>query len=63
MTRYQKHMQHVHNVGQAMAIENAVILLTEDIVDFLVKSGIKQGAPLLRQIRELIKYEYNPKKH
>jgi hypothetical protein len=61
MTRYQKHMQHIHNIGQAMAIENAVMLLTEDIVDFLVKSGIKEGAPILKDIRALSKYEYNPK--
>lgn len=61
MTRYQKHMQHVHNIGQATAIENAVMLLMEDVIDFLVKSGVKQDAPILKEIRNLSKYEYNPK--
>lgn len=61
MTRYQKHMQHIHNAAQAMAIENAVMLLTEDIVDYLIKGGVKPGAPLLKEVRDLCKYEYNPK--
>jgi len=62
MTRYQKHMQHVHNIGQAMTIENAVMLVIEDVIEHLIKNGVKQDAPLLKQIRALGKYEYNPQK-
>lgn len=62
MNRYKKYMQHIHSVGTATAIEMAVILLTEDIADFLVHNGIKADSPLINEVRKLKDYEYKPKK-
>lgn len=62
MTRYQKHMQQIHNQATAQSIESAVRLLTEDIIDFLIKAGVRQHSALLKDIRNLSKYEYKIKK-
>lgn len=63
MTRYQKHMQRIHDVSTATTIEAAVMLLTEDIADYLVKSGVKPDSRLIKEIRTFKDYEYNPKGH
>lgn len=62
MTRYEKHMQHIHNKATAMSIEMAVELLIDDIVECLIKSGVKHDASLLKDIRKLSHYQYNPQK-
>lgn len=62
MARYQKHMQQIHNQATAQSIESAVQLLTEDIIDFLIKAGVQPGGMLLKDIRNLSKYEYKIKK-
>ena len=54
MTRYKKHMQQVHNQATATSIEMAVCLLVEDIIN----NGVKADARLLKDLRELSKYEY-----
>jgi hypothetical protein len=61
MTRYQKHMQHIHNIGAAMSIESAVYLVVDDIVDLLVKSGIKADSELIKNVRKCGTYTYDPK--
>lgn len=53
-------MQHIHNIGAAMSIENAVVLVVEDIVDHLVVSGIKPDSKLIKSVRKLGKYTYKP---
>lgn len=58
MTRYKKHMQQVHNQATATSIEMAVCLLVEDIIDHLINNGVKADARLLKDLRELSKYEY-----
>lgn len=58
MTRYKKHMQNVHNQATATSIEMAVCLLIEDVIDHLVNNGVKPDASLLKNIRNLSKYEY-----
>lgn len=62
MTRYQKHMQHIHNIAAAMNIENAVMLLMEDIIDHLIASGMKPDCSMVKEIRNLGKYTYEPHK-
>lgn len=63
MTRYQRHMQHVHDQATALSIEQATRLLLEDVADFLVKSGVKAESQLIKDVKAFDKYEYNPKKH
>lgn len=58
MTRYKKHMQKVHNQATATSIEMAVCLLIEDVIEHLVNNGVKEGAPLLKEIRKIAKYQY-----
>lgn len=58
MDRYKKFMQKIHNVGTASAIEMAALLLTEDILDHLIKTGVKEDSKLLKDIRSLQSYEY-----
>jgi hypothetical protein len=58
MNRYKKHMQKVHNVGTATSIEMAVLLIIEDVVDHLIKTGVKADSKLLKDIRGLQSYEY-----
>jgi hypothetical protein len=60
MTRYQKHMQQVHNYATAQAIEMAVKKLIIDIREHLIKTGVKAGSPLLDKISMLQEYEYKP---
>jgi len=62
MTRYTKYMQHIHNQGIASAIEQAIMLFTEDVLDLLVKTGVRDNSLLINKIRDLQKYEYNAKK-
>lgn len=59
MTRYQKHMQHIHNQATASSIEMAVTLLLEDISDFLINSGVKPGCKLIEDIKSFNKYDYD----
>lgn len=58
MTHYTKYMQHIHNQAIASAIEMAVLCVTEDILELLIKTGVKPHAELLKKIRSLQKYEY-----
>lgn len=58
MDRYKKHMQKVHNIGTATSIEMAVLLIMEDVVDHLIKTGVKEDSKLLKDIRDLQSYEY-----
>lgn len=60
MTRYKKHMQHIHNQATASSIEMAVTLLLDDISEYLIKSGVKPDSRLIKEIKEFNKYEYNP---
>lgn len=62
MTRYQKYMQHIHSQATASAIETAVKLLTEDIVDYLVQHGVKADSNLIAEIKTFKDYVYNPNK-
>lgn len=63
MTRYQTHMQHIHNQATAQSIEQAARLLLEDVADFLIKSGVKAESQLIKDVKAFDQYEYNPKKH
>lgn len=56
--RYQQHMQHIHNQATASAIEVAAFCLMEDVVELLIKTGVKPEGTLLTKIRELQRYEY-----
>lgn len=60
MTRYQKYMQEIHSVSTAYAIELGALLLTEDILDYLIKSGIKADSKIIKDVRNIKKYEYKP---
>lgn len=60
MTRYQKHMQHIHNQGTANAIEAAVMCITEDIADYLIKCGVHADSKLIKEVRTFKDYVYNP---
>lgn len=61
MTHYQHYMQQIHNQGTAMNIELAVSCLTQDVIDYLIQTGVKPGSPLLKKIKDLQKYEYRSK--
>lgn len=63
MTRYQKHMQHIHNQATARSIETAVQLVLEDVAEFLIKTGVKPGSKLIKDVKSFHQYEYNPRKH
>lgn len=58
MNRYQKHMQHVHNQATAISIEMAVCVLIEDIIEHLINSGVIADSEMVKNVRELSKYEY-----
>lgn len=60
ITRYQRHMQHIHNISAAMSIEGAVNLVVEDIIDHLVAHGIKPDSELIKSVRKLGQYTYKP---
>ena len=62
MTRYAKYMQHIHNQATASAIEQAVMLFTQDVLDLLIKTGVHDGSMLVNKIKDLQKYEYNAQK-
>ena len=59
MTRYKNFMQQVHNQAIAHDIEWAAARLTEDVIDLLIKTGVRPGSPILNKIKELQKYEYS----
>lgn len=59
MTRYKKYMQTIHNLGRAYDIETAARFLISDIQELLVKTGVKQGSPILKKIEELSLYNYD----
>lgn len=59
LTRYESHMQLVHNQATAMSIELAILLFTEDILDVLIKTGVKENSALINKVRALKKYNYN----
>lgn len=54
-------MQHVHNAATANSIEMAVVHLMDDIQECLIKSGVKPGSKLLKDLRKLSEYEYRNK--
>lgn len=54
-------MQHIHNQATASSIEMAVVLLLDDISEYLIKSGVKPDSRLIKEIKEFNTYEYNPK--
>lgn len=58
MTRYQKYMQKIHSVGTASAVEMGVMLIIEDVLDHLIKSGVKADSPIIKEIRSLREYTY-----
>lgn len=58
MTRYAKYMQHIHDIGTANTIENAVSFVIEDIIDYLKKTGVKPESNLLNEIRKIGTYAY-----
>lgn len=58
MTRYQKYMQEIHSVSTAYAIELGAMLIIEDVLDHLIKTGVKADSPLIKQIRSLREYTY-----
>lgn len=49
---------HVHNSGTANSIEMAIVHLMDDIQEYLIKSGVKPGCKILKDIRKLSEYEY-----
>lgn len=57
MTRYKQYIQQIQNPATVRSIGDAVMWLTEDIIDFLIASGVKQGAPILDDIRKISKYD------
>lgn len=61
MTRYQLHMQLIHNQATALSIEMAVTVFTEDVLEYLIKSGVKADSKIIQDLRNLSKYEYNAK--
>lgn len=63
MTKYQAHMQRIHNQATANSIEQATRLLLEDVADFLIKTGVRADSQLIKDVKAFDKYEYNPKKH
>lgn len=58
MTRYQKYMQSIHSVATASAVEMGVMLIIEDVLDHLIKSGVKPDSNLIKEIRSLKEYTY-----
>jgi hypothetical protein len=61
MTRYKSYIQKIHSVATASAIEMGVLLITEDVCDYLVNSGVQADSNLIKEIRKLKEYEYKPK--
>lgn len=51
-------MQQIHNQATAFNVEMGIGLFTNDIIDLLIKTGVKKDSELISKIKSLKNYQY-----